>query len=275
MPVIFGIKSWQSILYTIIMLLLLFLPAKLGMPAYDSKIYRSVALFFDTEVYMADDPEKYRKNKKPFMFLIFPHGIVSFGALCSCIIPDLKQKTVVADALTKFPILRQLFSPFNLISPHKKKIVEELKEKKAYVSIHPGGLAELFLSSPDEEYSYFNHRAGCVAAAMEAGCDICLLYIYGNTATYRLKLLASERISRMFRISITFFTGKFFSFIPNKTKMVQVYSKIIPVKDCRDRKPTVEEIKEEHQRILGLLIKHYNANRHLHPDYKNKDLKFV
>lgn len=90
----------------------------------------------------------------------------------------------MADALLHTPILKHVLGIFGLISASKKSLQKYLRKRgpEGCVVLYVGGMAELFLSSHDEEKLYLLNRKGFIKLALQEGVDIVPIYLFGNTS---------------------------------------------------------------------------------------------
>lgn len=205
---------------------------RVGVSLLRSRLYRSVALYFDTKVYAeAGSLDAYNKHPKPILFLLWPHGVISFGGFSYATLVTERMRplrSASASILLSMPILRQILIAFRMVAGSKHELKRAFKSGED-VCLYSGGLAELFLSDFEEEKLYFN-RYGCIKLAMEADADIVLVYLFGNTRQFTVctnSLLS--RISRLCQFSLCLFYGRWYLPIPHHTKSVTVLSKPISV----------------------------------------------
>ncbi|KAF8821956.1 putative Diacylglycerol O-acyltransferase 2 [Cardiosporidium cionae] len=270
---LFGYFTFRHSLFLITYIFLAYVPVKEVKKVRCSWFFRSMAKYFDAEIIRDGDDKVYEENGKNFLLLAMPHGVISFGGLAVATLdPPIKGPTAVASVLLRFPILRHIFSIFGLISSNRESILRTLKTQNVY--LYPGGMAELFLSDPNDEKLYFAKRKGCISLAMEAGADIVVCYIFGNTSMFNVvKIGHLARLSRFLRSSVTFFWGRFYLPIPRQTKVIFAVS--CPIKIPRISNPTQDEIDTIHDRVKKEIVIIYEKYRHLHPEYRQKPLNFV
>eukprot|EP01054_Gregarina_sp_Poly1_P002691 Gregarina_sp_Poly_1__2690@NODE_173_length_12050_cov_429_537511_g154_i0_p5_GENE_NODE_173_length_12050_cov_429_537511_g154_i0NODE_173_length_12050_cov_429_537511_g154_i0_p5_ORF_typecomplete_len284_score17_46DAGAT/PF03982_13/1_6e30DUF3487/PF11990_8/0_32DUF3487/PF11990_8/6_1e02DUF3487/PF11990_8/69Acyltransferase/PF01553_21/0_03COX7a/PF02238_15/1_7COX7a/PF02238_15/2_2e02Arc_PepC_II/PF06847_11/9_5e03Arc_PepC_II/PF06847_11/0_36_NODE_173_length_12050_cov_429_537511_g154_i078048655 len=174
-----------------------------------SWFYKFLALYFDSELLLESSKEVYSKHTKPIVWMAFPHGVIAFsGSAYGYMYRARQVHTATADIVLRMPLIRHVFGVFNLTSGSRKSLETHLKKEREDVWIYPGGLAELFLSSPDKEEIFFEKRKGIVRLAMETGADITVTYLFGNSLVY--SLLCSRQtawVSRQMKISLTLFLG--------------------------------------------------------------------
>ena len=132
---------------------------------------------------------------------------------------------------------------FGLISASKRDLVARLRRRRGFVRsrpprarrprarlpcvapewltvrklqvIYPGGMAEMFFSSPAVEKLYLSKRKGFIRLAIMHGADVVPTYIFGNTTALRVvqnPLL--EWVSRKLKVSVTIFYGRWLLPVP-------------------------------------------------------------
>jgi hypothetical protein len=75
---------------------------------------------------------------------------------------------------------------FDLISASKSSLTKQLKKPgvEGSIVLYVGGMAELFLSSEQEETLYLKKRKGFIKLALQTGVDIVPVYLFGNTVSF-------------------------------------------------------------------------------------------
>lgn len=156
------------------------------------------------------------------------HGVISFCGICSAIHSEpvfrCKIPTAVASAVLQTPILKHVMGIFGLIDASKQNIQKTLKKPgvSGCVVIYVGGIAELFMSSRDEERLFLSQRKGFIKLALTEGVDVIPVYLFGNTSVLtvlRTGILAT--LSRKLQVSLTYFWGKYYLPIPRNEKVSQ------------------------------------------------------
>ena len=72
---------------------------------------------------------------------------------------------------------------FGLTDASKKSLTKRISAGKSFV-LYPGGIAELFLSSPTEEVIFC--RKGFIKLALTTGADVIPIYLFGNTTVLQV-----------------------------------------------------------------------------------------
>jgi hypothetical protein len=170
------------------LILSLIIPSRQNKFVFNSWAFRQIPKYFDyTEILEFSDEEAIEYTKtRPTIFAVCPHGVISFAGICSGIIDygsGLRFKvldsfpTAVADDVMRMPILKHVIGIFGLIDASKNSLTKRIKKGKSFV-LYPGGIAELFLSSPKEERIFA--RKGFIKLALTTGADVVPIYLFGE-----------------------------------------------------------------------------------------------
>lgn len=96
----------------------------------------------------------------------------------------------------------------------------------------PGGIAELLLSSREEEVLYLRKRTGFARIAHTAGVQLVPSYCFGNNQFFSQLSTSSgfvARLSRRLRMSLTVFWGQWLLPIPHQTRVTMVREEVLAV----------------------------------------------
>jgi len=154
------------------------------------KLLSPILDYFEYEEIIESKPIDARENLrkgKNYIIAAQPHGVLSLCAICSAVNAEDEFRgtipTGVASALLVTPILKHVMGIFNLISASKSSLKKQLKRGgiEGTVVLYVGGIAELFLSSEEEEVLYLKNRKGFIKLALQEGVDIIPTYLFGNT----------------------------------------------------------------------------------------------
>lgn len=216
------------------------------------------------------------------MLVVCPHGVISFGGICSGLAGsdfglNLRQEvidrfpTAVASVVIQFPIMKHVIGMFGLLDASKKSLTRRIKAGKSFV-LYPGGIAELFLSSPKEEMILV--RKGFIKLALTSGADVIPLYLFGNTTVLevmRHPLLMS--ISRTLGVSLTLFWGRWGMPLPKSDQLIYVRGSPLGMPQIEN--PTDEDIDKWHKVYVAEVQRLFETYKGLRSDFKEKSLQVM
>lgn len=123
-----------------------------------------------------------------------------------------------------------------------------------HLYILPGGVAEVFTSTPKKHAIVFKKRKGLVKLSLETGAQLCPTYVFGGTDFFNNLATHSgafSRISRSLRMGITIFWGQFGLPIPFSPRVTLCIADPLPVEKWTGDGPVpAEKIEELHKRYL-------------------------
>jgi 2-acylglycerol O-acyltransferase 2 len=169
--------------------------------------------------------DRKRQGKAGLILATQPHGVISYGGLCAGINRHPRFGDIVtaaAGAVLATPFVKHFVGLFNLIDASSGSIKKQLAKDglKSAVVLYPGGIAELFQTSIEEEVLFLAERKGFIKLALREGADVVPLYFFGNTSVLSIpKSKALERFSRKMQVSLTWFYGLFGLPIPRPNKV--------------------------------------------------------
>jgi 2-acylglycerol O-acyltransferase 2 len=213
------------------------------------------------------------------MLVVCPHGVISFGGICSALVGNdfglpIRQNivdrfpTAVASVLINFPIMKHVLGIFGLLDASKKSLTRQIKNGKSFV-LYPGGIAELFLSSPRREMLLV--RKGFIKLALTTGADVIPLYLLGNTTVLEvMRHPALMKLSRSIGASLTFFWGRWNLPFPKPDPLI--YVRAPPLGMPKIENPTSEDIDKWHKIYMNEVQRLFDTYKVLRPDFKDKVL---
>lgn len=216
-------------------------------------------------------------KQKQYMCLEFAHGIFPMGQFISAsIIKDAFPGQMIcgtgADIIFYFPIMRHIMAWLGT-RPANRKSIRKILDAGHHVAIIPGGIAEMYLASDQEEGLYLNKRQSTIKAAIEEGIDIVPTFFFGNS-----RLLTTvggkgsdswvSKLSRRLRMSVIFFYGRGYLPIPYRHPIHMVTGDVVTV--VQKNGPSEEEIQEVHRRVVEAVTKLYNAHK---PEWETRPLR--
>lgn len=222
--------------------------------------------------------DEYKKVGRSIIFPTVPHGVLSYGSLCAGGGPYLHPRlsmipSAVAGAVLASPIIKHVMGIWGLIDASSPSLVKHLAKGGLEGSfiLYPGGIAELFLCSEEEERLFLKSRKGFIKLALREGADIVPIYCFGNTTVLTIpknKFLAEQ--SRKFQASLTIFWGKWGTPIPRDKKCIYVRGAPLGLPVIKN--PTDEDVDKWHGKYLAEVLRLFDTYKHKLPEYKSKQL---
>jgi 2-acylglycerol O-acyltransferase 2 len=181
------------------------------------------------------------------------------------------MRGAVASCLLHLPLLRHLMAAAGMV-PASRHVIHSLLSAGASVVIIPGGIAEIFVSSPHEEVLVLRQRKGFARAALEAGrLPIVPIYCFGNTAAFHVRGPPQPvcALSRRARVGLLAFWGRWGLPLPFRTKLlVVVGAPVVPAPG--------EDADALHARYCDALTALFDAHKgRLGPEWAAKTLKIT
>jgi hypothetical protein len=149
-----------------------------------------------------------------------PHGVVPLQAFVWCAYCDqyLRDEALggtlygfggMATVVTHLPVLRTLLGWLSGTAARYETLKRGLQAGKNLYML-PGGLAEIFCAAPGTHAAVWRKRRGLVKLALETGCRLTPLYIFGGNETFHQMITSDSWVaqqSRALGASVTFFWG--------------------------------------------------------------------
>lgn len=180
--------------------------------------------------------------------------------------------SAVASVLFYLPILRTVLIWCGAVGSSASTLRKVLDTGN--LSILPGGLAELFLSSREKETLYMKNRKGIVHIAIQKKAKIVPIYTFGNTQYFNQLATYDgifSKFSRKLQASFTFFWGQYFLPIPYPTKSVIVIGKAVELPPG----DSPEDLEDMHKRWMETIEELYEKYKHLAGYPPEKKLQIV
>lgn len=218
-----------------------------------------------------------------------PHGIVPFQAIlwsafCDQYMRDPDSNETMygfgaaADVVMFVPFLRNIMNFLSASSATYKALKDGLQEgkiacvnaagrKPRHLYILPGGVAEIFCSTPGKHAIIFQDRKGLVKLSIETGAELVPCYVFGGTDFFHNLATGDgifSQLSRKFRVGLTIFWGHFGLPIPFTPKVRLVMGKPIPIPKI------LPDDDERKSKTIDLLHQQYmTAMKQLFDEYKD------
>ena len=211
-------------------------------------------------------------SEKQLILAMHPHGIVPYQAIlwaafCEEYFTDWSTGEhlfgfgAAADVVCYIPFLRQWMGWLSAgpagysvlkqgLTKGEHAIVNSSGRRPRHLFVLPGGVAEVFTSTPGKNIIVFQGRRGLTRLSIETGAEIIPVYVFGGTDFFNNLATSGgwlSTISRKLKMGITLFWGRFnLPFLPFTPKVTQVVGKPIPIpKGYSGTGPVPEELIEE------------------------------
>lgn len=202
----------------------------------------------------------------PSIYAFGPHGVFglapTFQAIMNGLVVGEEMHFLAAPAAFYVPFYNMLLAMMGFKSVDRSTFTKLLKSGRS-VGVLPGGIAEMFAISKDEEVLMVQNRKGFIKIALQTGAQIVPCYCFGNTQTFSsgsTQWLAS--LSRILRMSFIVFWGRFGLPIPHRTPLLTVLGRPISCPKMDKSEPSAEMINEYHELYL-------RETRRIYDTYKN------
>lgn len=248
-------------------------------PLICSEVLRPMSEFFKYDFIgeTSDEEVIQFSKKKKIMFVAQPHGVVSFGGMCSkAVMPPefYPMPTAVAASLMKTPLLKHVIGIFGLTDASSKNLKKLFKKEGAAgcVVLYVGGIAELFRCSLTEERLYLTKRKGFIKIALREGVEIMPAYFFGNTSVLSVATTGPiATLARKTGVTLTYFWGLFGLPLPRLGQKV-MYVRGAPLGLPHIPEPTDEDVEKWHNVYCDEVRRIYEKYREKVPHYANKPL---
>jgi len=152
----------------------------------------------------------------------------------------------VASAVFWAPFIRDFYLGFGAVDA-SEPTVRQVLEAGFDLLLLPGGIREqLLVCSPKEEKIVLRQRPGFIRLALEYGCDVVPVLVFGERRGYRMsRLLApiSAAIRKLTGMGIPLVRGQWFTLVPFPDTVTIVIGKPLRLGPGLDRRPTDSEVK--------------------------------
>lgn len=181
-----------------------------------------------------------------------PHGIIPLQAVLWAAYCDQYMSSAsgsmygfgaAADVVAYLPILRNIMgwltggsAEYKVLKDGLEKGICPLTNRVGRIPRHlyilPGGVAEIFVSTPGKHAIVFKHRRGLIKLALETGTHLIPNYVFGGTDFFNNLATGDgffSTMSRKLRMGLTIFWGYFGLPIPFQPRVTMVIADPIEV----------------------------------------------
>jgi hypothetical protein len=280
---IYGALVYSSIVCSVIVFFLLISPfvARSHWPAVGASFgFTAWRRYFALRVWK-EAPLGQGRN---VLFCMVPHGVFPLSltllsGIFDQVFPEFQGRianTAVASGMLWTPLISPLLIWLGCIPATRNAIKARLRENN--VILLPGGIAEAFHSSREEERLYLNVRKGFIKTALQEGSLLVPVYCFGHSQLYTVYPSHDSLIakwSRRIKFSIIWFWGeRWCPPVPLRVPLMVVIGAGIelgpPVAE-----PTQGQIDALHARFVRAVVDLYYTHRSKVPGYEDKELKIL
>lgn len=219
-----------------------------------------------------------------------PHGIFPFALAFSCLPQRGYEETwgifrpVVATATKLFPLVRTFIAWMGGIDASRSAVSSALTQSDNVVGLAPGGIAEMFETYPKPGFhrndEAFRVRNGIFKLALKNNRPIVPIFCFGATKMFRRIQLPAfiENLSRLLKISLCLFFGKFGLPLPFRQRLMYVMGKAIypPLLNNEESDELLldQQAQDMHDRFCDEIIRIFDRNKE-HYGWGNKTIRLV
>jgi hypothetical protein len=125
--------------------------------------------------------------------------------------------------------------------------------KPRHLYILPGGVAEIFVSTPGKHAVIFKNRRGLCKLALETGCNIAPCYVFGGTDFFNNLATGDSwlsKLSRKLQMGLTIFWGQYGLPIPYTPRVTMCLADPLTCKKWNGEGKVPDDlINDLHQRV--------------------------
>lgn len=202
---------------------------------------------------------------KPYIIAGCPHGVLPFSQML-CLSGKVRQLAwpgkdmygLAADSVFFIPLWRHVLAWLGAAPATAKNLRRFVRNGHA-VGIIPGGIAELYMASPDADHIFINKRKGFVRVAVEEGVAMVPAYHFGNSQLLSFGPKWLRRLGRRLRLALGWGYGPWGLPIPHAWPLFMAVGRAVEVqKVARDDPGFDAAVDEAHGRFVGEMRRVYD-----------------
>lgn len=192
--------------------------------------------------------------REPTIYAVFPHGIIPTApaAMATADFGNLLGyfRLTAASVLRWCLVYGQLIFLTDAIPADRAPMKENLEQGTSLL-VSPGGIAEMYETSPEQERLHLHDRQGIVRLAMETGARLVPIYCFGHSQAYRLPwgVRFLQPLARLLRASLITFYGRFA--LPVAFRVPFLFAIGRPLQLPQTDKPSRAEVASAHRLLVG------------------------
>lgn len=215
--------------------------------------------------------------REPTIYAVFPHGIVPVAPVAMAtgdFINVLGHFRLTAASIVRWCLIYGQLIFLSDAIPADRKSMKDNLEQGANLLVSPGGIAEIYETSPSQERLHLQDRLGVVRLAMETGAKLVPVYCFGNSQAYRLPwgVRFLQPFARLLRMALVTFYGRFG--LPVAFRVPLLYAIGRPLQLPQTDNPSKVEIASAHQLLMGEVQRIFDKYKGLY-GWTNKQLEIV
>lgn len=237
-----------------------------------------------------EDIQKYIKESETQQFILgmHPHGIIPFhgvlyAAFCDQYMPSVYGFGAAANVVLYLPFLRNIMGFLSVSSADYNSLRKRLLDPELFSNAYhkstrhlfllPGGIAEVYTSTPKKHVIVFKKRTGLVRLSLETGAALVPVYVFGGTDFFENVVAGDNLVSRLarkLRMGLALFYGHCFLPLPYTPKVTFCYGEPLPALKWDKEKGAIPEslVTEIHAKYIESLTTAFDKYKALagYPD---------
>ena len=211
---------------------------------------------------------------RQYVFCIHPHGGLAFGRsmfgfgtrnLWEPAFPGINFRVLAATAALRVPVIREMWLWSYCVDARRRSAERVLRNGHYSLILYPGGVKEQILTKRGQHRVYLKSRKGFVKLALQHGCSLVPVYVFGETDLYdhwNVGLAARSWIADRFGAAVVFLSGSF-GLLPYRVPLTGVSGPPVAavVEGKRIENPTVEQIDELHAAYVSALQRLFDSEK--------------
>ena len=213
--------------------------------------------------------EKLRREGKPLIFAVIPHGVAPLGITAypaySRLCGGALCRWTAAPVVMKIPLVGPMLRSIGYVEAKAKPISAALRQGSS-VGIVLDGIAGMFQQDATKEKGYVTQRKGIAAIALKAGCPIVPVYGFGHTALWSVvtdPFGILEFLSIKLNVSLCPFYGRWFWPLgPPRRRSVLVALGEPIVCGPAVAEPSKEQVAAVHAKLMSGFTRTFDEHKH-------------
>lgn len=241
------------------------------------KLWAKIGQLFPVR-FSVQSPDAF-SSKQSYVFCVHPHGILSFGALCTFIpehfgmrkeLPEVDCRICTLKLAFRIPFLRELILRLGFVEVSKESLRNIASHSKHHARarsamIVVGGAEESLFAYPGSTDLVLQKRKGFVKQALENGMELVPVYLFGETELYYsvqhpLLLKLQRKIQKILSFSTPIIFGKYLTLIPDFHPLHVVVGEPVKVPSMSDDRSFQDQVNAYHECYVAALKKLFEDN---------------